>query len=51
MLTRTLMEELKPNSMEKFEVGYRGTTKTTTYLAFSDNQDSDAGKIDDFLSP
>ena len=51
MLTRTLIEELKPNFMEKFEVGYRGITMPTTPQAFSDNHDSHAGKIEEFLSP
>ena len=44
MLTRTLMEENKPNLTDKIEVEYRGLTKPSTSLAFSDNQVSEAGK-------
>ena len=45
------MEELKPNFTDKNEVEHRGLTLTSTSLAFSDNQHSEAGKNDDFLSP
>ena len=44
MLTRTLMEEFKPNFTDKIENEYRGLTVPSTSLAFSDNQDSEAGK-------
>ena len=51
MQTRTLMEDFQPNFTEKIEVEYRGTKMSTTPLALSDNQDSEAGKNDEFLSP
>ena len=49
--TRTLMEDFKPNFTEKIELEYRDIKMSTTPLALSDNQDSDAGKNDEFLSP
>ena len=45
------MEELKPNFTDKIEVEKRGLTIPSTSLAVSDNQDSEAEKNDDFLSP
>ena len=51
MQTRTLMEGFKPKFTEQFEVENRGIKMSTTLLALSDNQDSDAGKNDEFLSP
>ena len=43
------MEEFKPNFADKIESEYRGLTVPSTSLAFSDNQDSEAGKNDDFF--
>ena len=51
MLPTTLREELKPNFTDKIEVEKRGLTIPSTSLAVSDNQDSEAEKNDDFLSP